>query len=451
MSAIIAVTASAAVFAVLHPLTSRQIDLTDRIAITVAAVVAAMGAVTIWLLRNLDRELPAATKHSTDLAWRAKPDGRLTVVDPRLATAFGYSTTEMTALALSDLVDGVEHERLWAHLQTGRGWTKALFRCRTRSGAPLWLETSAHTSHANLIGTATLIDYVPVRAESNRDARIAITDLIGRGGVQPAFQPIVCSLTGRLLGVEALSRFPTDESGRSPEDWFIDAARAGLGTELEIHAAHLALTAASDLPADIYISVNLSPAAIAWPGTSSALSECGIDFTRIIIELTEHQPVADYGALADSLAPLRRRGARVAVDDAGAGYASLRHIVKLEPDIIKIDRSIIAGIADRTASRAMTAAITTFANETGATVVGEGVETVDELAVLQNLGVIAAQGYLLAKPTVDSADWRSWEDPDWYSLFPDVTVPTNCRTCTADCRLAGHAPQNRVHTTAGLA
>ena len=115
---------------------------------------------------------------------------------------------------------------------------------------------------------------------------------------------------------------------------------------------------------------------------------------RIVAELTEHTRVDDYRGLLDALAPLRRQGLRIAVDDAGAGYAGLRHVLRLEPDLIKLDLELIRDIHTDPAKRALV----TFAADTSAILVAEGIETADELATLRALGVPYGQGYHLARP-----------------------------------------------------
>lgn len=124
----------------------------------------------------------------------------------------------------------------------------------------------------------------------------------------------------------------------------------------------------------------------------------GAPLARLLLEVTEHSSIGDYGLLSEALAQLRKAGLRLAVDDAGSGYASFRHILKLRPDIIKLDQSLIRGIDHDPGSRALAAALITFARETGSCVIAEGVETEDELAALRVLGVGTAQGYLLGRP-----------------------------------------------------
>ena len=129
---------------------------------------------------------------------------------------------------------------------------------------------------------------------------------------------------------------------------------------------------------------------------------------RIVVELTEHASIEEYGAVLAAVADLRERGVRLAVDDAGAGYASFRHILRLAPEIIKLDRSLICGLHDDAALRALAAAVVMFALDMGSTVTAEGVETPEELRCAQGLGIHAAQGYLFGKPVADWSTWSEW-------------------------------------------
>jgi EAL domain-containing protein (putative c-di-GMP-specific phosphodiesterase class I) len=130
------------------------------------------------------------------------------------------------------------------------------------------------------------------------------------------------------------------------------------------------------------------------------------------VELTEHTAVEDYDALDAALRPLREDGLRIAVDDAGAGYATFRHILRLAPDVIKLDRSLISGIDVDPARRALAGAVVAFAGEVRATVVAEGIEQSAELTVVLDLGVDAGQGYLFSRPSTDERDWRDWRGWD---------------------------------------
>lgn len=230
------------------------------------------------------------------------------------------------------------------------------------------------------------------QSQSERDI---ITSLFAGGRMSIVLQPIVDLTSGATVGVEALSRFATDPP-RPPHLWFSAAARQGRGVELEAAAIARALHLLPSLPAGWYMSVNASPDLV----QSGALDELVTDGAddRLVVEITEHAAVADYDGLLATLHGMRARGGRIAVDDAGAGFASLRHVVQLQPDMIKIDGSLIRGLDTEPLHRAMVESLVSFAASTGATLVAEAVETPSELAVLQDLGVAVAQGYLFASP-----------------------------------------------------
>jgi EAL domain-containing protein (putative c-di-GMP-specific phosphodiesterase class I)/ActR/RegA family two-component response regulator len=233
-------------------------------------------------------------------------------------------------------------------------------------------------------------------AEERRDKEEGIRRLIdGTGGLEMAYQPIVELSSGRIVGVEALARFP-GEPKRAPNLWFDEAVEVGLGTELQVAAVRLALPALDVLPIDVFLSVNVDPTAAGSPELAEAIERWPAE--RIVIELTEHAPASDYPSLREALDAFRRSGVRIAVDDAGAGFASLRHILELSPDIIKLDISIVRHIDTEAWHRALASALVGFAREIGTDLVAEGVETAEEAHTLYSLGIPLIQGYFAARP-----------------------------------------------------
>jgi diguanylate cyclase (GGDEF)-like protein/PAS domain S-box-containing protein len=213
-------------------------------------------------------------------------------------------------------------------------------------------------------------------------------------GVAPAFQPIIDLRSGEVAGYEALARFPHDPDGRPPNVWFAQAHRCGLGVELEVRAAMAALSAAETAPSG-YVSINLSPAAL----RSDQLREhLPAELHGVVVEITEHELVADGERTTATLTDLRARGARIAVDDAGAGYAGLRQLMVLHPDLIKLDRGLIENVASDQAKQALVECFVRFAERTDATVCAEGIESLDDLLALARLGVTYGQGYIIARP-----------------------------------------------------
>jgi EAL domain-containing protein (putative c-di-GMP-specific phosphodiesterase class I) len=157
-----------------------------------------------------------------------------------------------------------------------------------------------------------------------------------------------------------------------------------------------ALTALESLPRHHFLTINVSPQTIVAAEFDDVLAERPLH--RVILEVTEHAAVDEYANLTQALAPLRARGLRIAIDDAGAGHASFRHVVDMAPNVIKLDMGITRGIDVDRSRRALAAALIGFARETGAQIYAEGVETPAELSVLRELRIDAAQGYLLGRP-----------------------------------------------------
>ena len=225
--------------------------------------------------------------------------------------------------------------------------------------------------------------------------RDSVVDVLTRRAVTVHLQPVVEMRSGRVVAHEALARFPGREEG--PATLFSDAAAVGLGVELELLAVREALALADRLPSGTRLAVNLSPDALLVPAVGRVLAE-GAARTPLTVEVTEHTPIEDYPAVLVALEPLRRAGIRLSVDDAGAGYASLRHILRLRPDTIKLDIALVSGVDTDPARQAMTAAMVAFAAETGAALVAEGVEIAAERDALLARGVRLGQGHLFGRP-----------------------------------------------------
>lgn len=212
--------------------------------------------------------------------------------------------------------------------------------------------------------------------------------------LQTVLQPIVRLSRMQIIGVEALTRF--GEAPSRPDVWFADAAEVGLGEELELLAIETALALLPALPADVYLSLNVSPAVAVSASLHRLLGT--VDVARLTLELTEHSVVKSYDELSQALGPLRRAGMRLAVDDAGAGYASFNHILALRPDIIKLDTRLTRQIDGDPVKRSLAEALQSFASRSNAYLVAEGVETQEELDALLRVGATAVQGYFIARP-----------------------------------------------------
>lgn len=222
-----------------------------------------------------------------------------------------------------------------------------------------------------------------------------------------AFQPIRSLDTGRAIGAEALTRFPSTTPGR----FFARTADSEPTSDMELLAIEKALDAGRRLPSGLDLSINLSPETMADTRLAPILRESGISLDRIILELTQGTPIDDYAALVATIKSLRDMGLRVAVDNFGTGHASLRHLVELKPDFVKVARELVAGIDKDPTRHALGAALVGFARATGTLLVAHGIETEEQRATVARLGFDAGQGFLLGTPTVSPEQWADWGTP----------------------------------------
>jgi EAL domain-containing protein (putative c-di-GMP-specific phosphodiesterase class I) len=227
-------------------------------------------------------------------------------------------------------------------------------------------------------------------------ARERIESVLAERRFEIAFQPIFDLRDGSIFAAEALARFG-DEPYRGPDVWLAEAHGAGCGVELELALLRAAVDQLAQLPPNVVLTVNAGPEALAGADIGELFG--GVEESRIVVELTEHAAVEDYPALSRALDGLRAAGVRLAIDDAGAGFASLMHILRLAPDFIKLDRQLISGLDRDPTKRSLAASLMRFAEESGATIVAEGVETAAELVALEQLGVLHAQGFYLGRPS----------------------------------------------------
>ena len=233
-----------------------------------------------------------------------------------------------------------------------------------------------------------------IELEQRHALRGEIDRFLTGEGLTMVFQPIMELRNRQIVGWEALARFHSLPL-RPPNEWFAEAVEMELGVQLELMAIRSAMRSLPSVPAGAYLSVNCSPRAAMSPELEKTLGEHA---PRMVVEITEHEAIEDYAALATTLEGLRALGLRIAIDDAGAGFASLRHTLLLRPDMLKVDISLTRDIDNDRAKRALTSALISFADEMGMSIIAEGIETQAELETLQSLGVPFGQGYFLAEP-----------------------------------------------------
>ena len=272
-----------------------------------------------------------------------------------------------------------------------------------RAGERLTQVLPALVEFADISGTL-LATKVAERTRASGE-REHIEKVIEQQALFPVYQPLFDVVTRRIVGYEALTRF---YDGVAPDVRLAEAHAVGLGERLELLAIEIALERAGNLPHEMWFNVNASPAVVMDGGELQRLAYASD--RQLVLEVTEHTEITDYPAFRRAIRELGPR-VRLAVDDAGAGFASLRHIIELRPAFVKLDRQVIAGIDHDEARQAMVAGLRHFALNTGCWLIAEGVETQAELDTLRELEVRYVQGYLLGQPvpahrlTDDVARW----------------------------------------------
>lgn len=256
------------------------------------------------------------------------------------------------------------------------------------SGASRWLPA---VTEFGAISAALLASELGSRRQLE-GTRAQLNEIISSGAFEAVFQPIVRLGDNDVVGYEALTRFA---DGTSPDRWFAVAQAIGDGAALEAATMRRAFREAGALPSRAWLSLNLSPGRLADASLPGLLAEAGR--RPLVLEITEDTPIDDYEVVRDVLDRLAR-GVDVAVDDAGAGFSSLRHIIELRPRYVKLDLQLVRGVDADPARQAMIAGMVFFARDAGCLLIAEGVETAAERDALRRLGVPFGQGYLFGKP-----------------------------------------------------
>lgn len=376
--------------------------------------------------RQLARQaqvIAAAGSMSRDWLWESDLTGKITYSSPGVTDLLGFTPEEVVGRFTDEFTyDEKSADKVLQLFRTSRhtraGWDHTAVRWRDQNGDAVLLHGAAvplHDQRGRVIGYrgARRLPAQAATAEAMQESERRIESLLNEGGVQVALQPLVSLISGRLVGAEALARF---SDGRSPEVWFREASECGHTVELDNLTFTAALGVIDHLPPSAYLSVNASPELLLHPDFPRMLVTSNAPLQRLVIEITEHARVKDYSALGSVLDALRGHGVRFAVDDTGAGYSSLNHVLQLRPDMIKLDRGLLTDLAGDPARRSLITALVLLALEIGASVTGEGVEDEHQLEALTSLGVDHAQGYLLAHPSTDPDVWQGWVEREWRSV-----------------------------------
>lgn len=300
-------------------------------------------------------------------------------------SSFGrHDPTSWASLVIEDVVLLVPTVGLY--VLSSRGYLRQARRWRQ-------LETAVRAVRAS----SALLPGLSITPEDNAGlpGREDVLRLIAAAQMQVALQPVIDLATGATVGHEALARF----AGRIPTDrWFRAAGLHGLGLELERETLSRALDQIANLADEHFLAVNASPASLRDPQVLALMHAA--DLSRVVVEITEHDAVDNYEDTRSVLASFRRAGARIAVDDVGAGFASLRHVLLLQPDVVKLDTSLIRDVHDSPRQQAIVRALVTFSDEVGAVVLAEGIEVAEQVPALLAAGVTLGQGWHLGVPVM---------------------------------------------------
>jgi EAL domain-containing protein (putative c-di-GMP-specific phosphodiesterase class I) len=252
----------------------------------------------------------------------------------------------------------------------------------------------------------------------------AVAEVIARGQLRPVYQPIVSLADSRVLGVEGLIRPVEPAPFANPASLFAAAEATGRTTALDLACIETIVEGASGLPADQFLSLNLSPATLEASEFSSGallaiLARYGFPPYRLVVELTERQALYDIDRARARLEACRRGGVRFAADDIGAGNAGLRLLSEIRFDVLKVDLTLVQRSVLEAQPSAVLGSVVELAARTGALVIAEGIEHASQLVQLGALGIGAGQGYFLGRPgplegptpmpapvAIGVADWR---------------------------------------------
>jgi EAL domain-containing protein (putative c-di-GMP-specific phosphodiesterase class I)/CheY-like chemotaxis protein len=344
------------------------------------------------------------TESAIEAASREQPDVALVDVQmpggggPRAAREIIRRSSKTKVIALSahedvDTVLRMLRAGALAYVVKGDSTDELLTAIhRAVDGEPVVAERLA------LPVSTAIAEHLEHRRESSRRRQLQrrrIAQVIEDREFAIAFQPIFDLETSGIVGYEALARF-TGTPRRGPDAWLVEAESCGLRVELELALAHAALEELGSLPEGVHLAINVSPETALSDGLEELLAMP--DPERLVLEMTEQSPIDDYDGLREALREPRERGVRFAVDDAGAGFASLRHVVRLEPDFIKLDITLTRNIEHDPVRQALAVALVSFSEQIGAAIVAEGVEGAQQLEALRSAGVRLAQGFYLGRP-----------------------------------------------------
>jgi EAL domain-containing protein (putative c-di-GMP-specific phosphodiesterase class I) len=242
------------------------------------------------------------------------------------------------------------------------------------------------------------------RRVRERQRRQAFMGVLLSGGVTSVYEPIVSVATKTVYGYEALARGPEGSEFHSPLALFGTAERESLLFELDCLCRQSGLSGASALPGGTRLFLNVRPTAIHDPHfrpdtVIRTLAASNLEPNDVVFEISEQESIGSFGAFREVRDEYRKLGFQFALDDTGAGYASLQALIELEPEFIKVDRALITNLDTDSSKQNLLRALQLVADGIGANIIGEGLDTLEELDMLGQLGIPFGQGWLFGHPT----------------------------------------------------
>jgi EAL domain-containing protein (putative c-di-GMP-specific phosphodiesterase class I)/DNA-binding NarL/FixJ family response regulator len=345
----------------------------------------------------------ASAAEAAELAADALPD--VALVDVGLPGGAEHAVHEILSASLRTRVlaysGAADHDRVIGMLRAGASGYVVRDTAPEKLAASVRGAAGGDSIFDDVVARGVIHELMDQVSEAGRvrderaSKRARIRGVIERGELDVVFQPIVDLDSRAVVGHEALARFAAHPR-RGPQPWFKEAHQVGLGVELELLAVRLACERSHLLPEGTFMAVNVSPASAERPDLLALLAGAQVD--HVVLEVTEHAPVEDYPRFRVAIGRMREIGARLAVDDAGAGFASLRHILELNAELIKLDGSLTHSLEADPRRRSLAAALIEFGRESGASVLAEHIESELQLCELRRLGVTYGQGFHLGRP-----------------------------------------------------
>ena len=367
-------------------------------------VIAAGTAAALGSLGEFDLVgVAVSAAEAAELAARTQPD--VALVDVRLPGGADVALDEILCASSDTRVlaySGVsDRDAVIAMLRAGASGYVVRDSPTEKLAAALRGAARGDSVFDDVVGRGLIHELLDEVRETNRARderarkRARIRSVMQNGELSIVFQPIVDLATRVVVGHEALSRFASNPK-RGPAQWFAEAQSVGLGAELELWAVRMACERSHGLPGESFMAVNVSPSTAERPDLLALLVSAHVD--HVVLEVTEHARVDDYKRFRVAIDRVRKLGASLAVDDAGAGFASLRHILELDAELIKLDGSLTRSLETDPRRRSLASAVIEFGRESGASVLAEHIESELQLIELRRLGVHYGQGFHLGRP-----------------------------------------------------